>query len=106
MNPQELAIIALCLTIIAFQFVQLRFIARMIHHSAITLDNSLAEALKTTIENLPDALKEQLMPDLEPPNPIQTIIAQMLQSNMNPSISAKVIPSRNQEGRFETDTSS
>jgi len=106
MNYADIAIIALILTSIAFQFLQLRFIARMINHSAVHLDHSLAEALKTTVENLPDALKEQLMPDIEPINPVQQIIAQMLQQKLNAPIEATVIPVRAEDGKFTSDTSS
>jgi len=78
----------------------------MLRESIAALDYSLAEALKTTIENLPDALRNQLMPEIEPINPIQQIIAQMLQQKMNPTIEATVIPSRSIDGKFESDTSS
>lgn len=78
----------------------------MLRESISALDYSLAEALKTTIENLPDALRNQLMPEIEPINPIQQIIAQMLQQKMNPTIEATVIPSRSIDGKFESDTSS
>ena len=106
MNYLDIAIIALLIASIAFQFFSLRIQARMLRDSTAALDYSLAEALKTTIENLPDALRSQLMPEIEPINPIQQIIAQMLQQKMNPTIEATVIPSRSIDGKFESDTSS
>ena len=106
MNYQELIIIALIITQIGISFISMRFIGKMIHQSAVSLDHSFAEALKTTIENLPDALGDQLMPDIEPMNPIQAMIAQMLAERMNPTITAQVIPGRSSDGKFEKDTSS
>ena len=106
MNYLDIAIIALLIASISFQFFSLRIQARMLRDSTAALDYSLAEALKTTIENLPDALRNQLMPEIEPINPIQQIIAQMLQQKMNPTIEATVIPSRSVDGKFESDTSS
>ena len=106
MNYMEIAIIALLIASIAFQFFSLRIQARMLRDSTAALDYSLAEALKTTIENLPDALRNQLMPEIEPINPIQQIIAQMLQQKMNPTIEATVM-ARSEDGKFSTsDTSS
>ena len=81
----------------------------MIQQSAIHLDHSIAEALKTTVENLPDALRDQLIPEIEPVNPIQAMIAQMIGERMNPAITATVLPARSGDGKFtkpNEDTSS
>ena len=106
MYYMEIAIIALLIASIAFQFFSLRIQARMLRESIAALDYSIAEALKTTVENLPDALRNQLMPEVEPINPVQQIIAQMLQQKLNAPIEATVIPSRSPDGKFESDTSS
>ena len=78
----------------------------MIRESTRILDATIAEAIKTTVENLPDALKTELMPDLDPPNPIQALIAQALQSRLNPPLTATVTTVRGDDGKFTTDTSS
>ena len=106
MNITEFSLIALIITQIGISLISLRFIGRMIRESAYALDHSIAEALKTTVENLPDALKDQLVPEMEPINPIQAMIAQMISERMNPTITAQVLPSRSTDGKFEKDTSS
>ena len=102
MNYLELAILALTIVIIGMQFLQLRFIARMIRESARSLDHSLAEAIKATIENLPGSI----ISDVEPINPIQQLIAQIIQDKMNPKIEAQLIETRSADGKFSKDTSS
>lgn len=72
-------------------FIQLRFTGFIIKQGIAELDEKLAMALKNTIENLP-------LGDIEPPNPMQMMLMQIIQDNMakNP---AKVIP-RDDKGLF------
>jgi len=77
--------------------------ARLIQESAMNLDHNIAEAIKTTVENLPDALREQIIPEMEPVNPIQALIGQMIAERMNPPITAQVLP-RGEDGKFVKDT--
>lgn len=71
--------------------IQLRFTGFIIKQGIADLDEKLALALKNTIENLP-------IGDIEPPNPMQMMLMQIIQDNMakNP---AKVI-NRDDKGLF------
>ena len=66
------------------------------------LDANLAEAIKVTIENLPDTLKSQFVEGIEPPNPFQQLIAKFIEDKINaPSqetIEPKVIQGK--DGKF------
>ena len=71
--------------------IQTRMINFALARSIEELDRRLAEAIQNTVENLP-------IGGIEPVNPIQMMIMQMIQDNMakNP---AKVIP-RDEKGLF------
>jgi hypothetical protein len=77
--------------------IQLRFTGHIIKQGIEELDAKLALALKNTIENLP-------LGDIEPPNPMQMMLMQIIQDNMakNP---AKVIP-RDDKGLFTAEDAS
>ena len=79
------------MTIFVGFLIQMRFIGHIITNGIMELDAKLAQALKSTIENLP-------IGDIEPVNPMQMMIMQLIQDNMakNP---AKVIP-RDEKGLF------
>jgi len=89
----EAALIAgACIVTILIGFlIQLRFIGHIVNQGIQTLDGNLALALKNTIEALP-------LGDIEPPNPMQMMLMQIIQDNMakNP---AKVV-ARNEKGLF------
>ena len=65
----------------------------------IVLDSSIAEALKANFENLPETLGVNLAEGIEPPNPVQQIIAQFIQQKLNPEIQVKEIQ-RSSDGKF------
>ncbi len=72
-------------------FIQLRFTGFIIKQGIAELDEKLAMALKNTIENLP-------LGDIEPPNPMQMMLMQIIQDNMARS-PAKVV-ARDDKGLF------
>lgn len=95
---ESLLIACACIvTIFAGFFVHLRWSTRFIAEQMTILDAKLAEALRSALEQLP-------LGDIEPVNPIQMMIMQLIQDNMakNP---AKVIP-RDDQGLFTAKTES
>ena len=89
---ETLLIAGACIvTIFAGFYLHLRWSTRFIAEQMAILDAKLAEALTSTIQNLP-------LGDIEPVNPIQMMIMQMIQDNMakNP---AKIV-SRTPDGQF------
>ena len=97
---EETAIIALIMISIGIQFLFLRLTARVIRESAHILDRNLAEAIKVTLENLPDAIKENFVDGIEPPNPIQEIFAQMMRERMG-SVGKITEVTKASDGKFE-----
>ena len=96
----------LILLSIGIQYIFLRIYVRIAKESTVYLDSSLAEALTTILESLPEVLEERFQGQMEPINPIQGLIAQYLGQQLNPAISAQVLP-RAEDGKFESaDTSS
>ena len=93
MTYMEVAIIALVCLNLAFSVYQTRLLGLVIRNTAQELDNSLANAIKEVISTLP-------IGDIEPINPIQQMIAQILQDRMTPaSIQVKEV-SRAEDGKF------
>lgn len=97
---EEIAIIALILISIGIQFLFLRLTARVIRESAHVLDRNLAEAIKVTLENLPDAIKENFVEGIEPPNPIQEIFAQIMRERMGSAGKITEV-AKASDGKFE-----
>lgn len=105
-NIENVIIACLILVSMGFQYIFLRIYVRIAKESTVYLDASLAEALKTILESLPEVLEEKFGGQIEPINPIQGLIAQYLGQQLNPSISAQVLP-RSEDGKFASeDTSS
>ena len=95
MNYAEIAIIALVCLNLAFSVYQTRLLGLVIGNTAQELDNSLANAIKEVVSSLP-------IGDFEPPNPIQQMIAQILQDRMKqPNIEVKEV-TRAADGKFES----
>ena len=95
---ESLLIAGACIgTIFVGFYVHLRWSMRFIAEQMANLDAKLAEALSSTIQNLP-------LGDIEPVNPIQMMIMQMIQDNMakNP---AKIV-NRDEKGLFSAKTES
>ena len=97
---EEIAIIALIMISIGIQFLFARINARIIRESVVLLDQNLAEAIKGTLENLPEAIKANFVEGIEPPNPIQEFIAQMMRERMG-SVGGITEVSRADDGKFE-----
>ena len=95
---ESLLIACACIvTIFAGFYLHLRWSMRFIGEQMTILDAKLAEALRSTLEELP-------LGDIEPVNPMQMMIMQLIQDNMakNP---AKVIP-RDEKGLFSAKSES
>ncbi len=102
MNPEIIIIIALLCINLALNILGTRVLSRNLHVLIANLDQNLAEAIKVTIENLPDTLRAQFVDGIEPPNPFQALIAKFIEDKMNaPSqeiIEPKVIQGK--DGKF------
>ena len=88
---------ACILTIFAGFWLHLRWSMRFVAEQIAVLDAKLAEALRSTLENLP-------IGDIEPVNPMQMMLMQIIQDNMakNP---AKVV-NRDDQGLFTAESDS
>ena len=93
MSYMEVAIIALVCLNLAFSVYQTRLLGLVIRNTAKELDNSLASAIQEVISTLP-------IGDFEPPNPIQQMIAQVLQERMKPAPIQAVEITRDDSGKF------
>ena len=100
MNYAELAIMALLVLSIGVQVLLARSLAGIFRQGVDHLDNSLAQALKSTLENLPESLGTLADLAPEPINPIQAMIMEMIQARMKPpALQVKEI-SRSEDGKF------
>tara|TARA_Y100000004_G_scaffold182520_1_gene229341 strand:+ start:795 stop:1007 length:213 start_codon:yes stop_codon:yes gene_type:complete len=66
------------------------------------LDKNIAEALTKTLESLPEMVSDL---EIEPINPMQQMIMQLIQDKMNPQIQVKEI-SRSGDGKFSKEDTS
>ena len=97
--------IASFLLIIAFLIMNIAFYVTLIRHidrSLWRLDKNIAEALTKTLENLPDMVSDM---EIEPINPMQQMIMQIIQEKMNPQIKVTEI-SRSEDGKFSNQDTS
>lgn len=92
MSPLEGIIVTLICINLLFSIWQTRILGMVIRNSAMELDSSLAQSLQSVISELP-------IGDFEPPNPFQSVLAQIIQDKMTPPIIAKEV-SRDEEGKF------
>lgn len=99
LSPEIVIIMLLIGVSIGLQYIFLRIYVRIVKESTVYLDSSLAEALKTILESLPEVLQEKFQGEMEPINPIQALIAQYLGQQLNPGITAEVLP-RGSDGKF------
>ena len=97
--------IASFLLIIAVLIMNIAFYVTLIRHidrSLWKLDKNIAEALTKTLENLPEMVSDM---EIEPINPMQQMIMQIIQEKMNPQFKVTEI-SRSGDGKFsKQDTS-
>ena len=90
---ETLVIAGACvLTVFLGFWLHLRWSIQFIAEQFMILDEKIAQALKNTIENLP-------IGDVEPVNPMQMMLMQIIQDNMakNP---AKLVQERDESGKF------
>ena len=62
-----------------------------------TLDTNLATSLKNLVENLPEMLVD--LPEIEPPNPFQALLMQIVQEKMNPQVKVTEV-NQGPDGKF------
>ena len=92
----DIVIILLILAVFCTNlFIYVRFV-RHIDRSLWKLDQNIAEALTKTLESLPEMVSDL---EIEPINPMQQMIMQLIQDKMNPPIQVKDI-SRSGDGKF------
>ena len=97
--------IASFLLIIAVLIMNIAFYVTLIRHidrSLWRLDKNIAEALTKTLENLPEMVSDM---EIEPINPMQQMIMQIIQEKMNPQIKVTEI-SRSGDGKFSNQDTS
>ena len=97
--------IASFLLIIAVLLLNILFYVTLIRHidrSLWRLDQNIAEALTKTLENLPEMVSDM---EIEPINPMQQMIMQIIQEKMNPQIKVTEI-SRSEDGKFSNQDTS
>lgn len=93
---ESLVIAGACiLAVFATSWLQLRLIAGILNQKVAELDQNLANAIQMTIEKLP-------IGDIEPPNPFQVMLLQLMQDKMATS-PAKVI-GRDEKGLFTAES--
>jgi len=96
MSPLEAVLVVLICMNLLFSIWQTRILSIVIENAAYEsmheLDSKLALAIQSVLSDLP-------IGDIEPPNPFQTVMAQILKDKMSPPIIAKEI-SRDDSGKF------
>lgn len=98
-DPTIWLILAIQLTTLTINLLLFRKIAQMIVISANKLSQDTALALQATVQQIVEGDFE--LPDLQPPNVFQQMIVEYFQSKINnPTIDAKIIQSRDNEGKF------
>ena len=98
MNIETIVIIVLICLNLGLTLLSTRILLK----SVISIDASLANAIQSTIENLPEALRAQYVGDIEAPNPFQMLIAKYFEDKiMNPSIQGELIEvKKGKDGKF------
>jgi hypothetical protein len=82
MIQTDIVIILLLIAGITLQIVLSRTLGQIVTGGVNHLDSTLAEALKKTMSELPNQLQNISMDLPEPPNPIQALIMQVVQSKL------------------------
>jgi hypothetical protein len=102
MNIEIIVIIALICLNIGLTIVSTRLLTRNIAISVMNMDENLAEAIKVTIENLPEALRNQYLTDIDPPNPFQALIAQFMERKIEDLANPKGVieVKKGEDGKF------
>lgn len=100
MNYAEPLIIGLLALSLVIQVLLARSLASIFRQGVDHLDSSLAAALESTLQNLPESLGSLADLAPEPINPIQALVMEMIQNKMKPpSLEVKEI-SRTDDGKF------
>ena len=99
---ETLIVVLLGLNIV-LQVITARALTKIILESANRLDYTLAGAIQTAFEQLPESLGG-LVGSIEPPNMIQQALAQIIQQRINPDLVVKEVK-QGPDGKFVGDTS-
>ena len=81
---------------LGFSLVLGRTIGKIVQNSAYSLDQSIAQALKATVESLPLDMENQI-------NPFQAFIMETLRERMHPALNVTEIRSKGEDGKFIND---
>ena len=102
MDYEIVIIITLLCINLALNILGTRVLSRNLHVLIANLDQNLAEAIKVTIENLPETLKAQFVDGIEPPNPFQALIAKFIEDKINNPSLEKAEPKviQGKDGKF------
>jgi len=106
MNYLDILIILLLIVGIGLQVLLPRTIGQIVTAGVNHLDSTLAEALKTTMSELPNQLQNAAIDLPEPPNPIQAIIMQAIQSKLGGQTGDAVELLRDNAGKFTVEDTS
>ena len=99
MNMFEIAVILLFFVVLLTNYLFNRILVRLIVENVYQLDQNIAEALKNTVERLPEIVSNGEFAD--PPNPLQVMIAQIIQDRMKPpAVEVTEIRKKGSDGRF------
>ena len=84
-------IIALLILLsIGLQYIFLRIYVRIAKESTVYLDSSLAEALTTILERLPEVLEERFQGPMEPIHPIHGLMSPYMGQTLHPPLTVQV----------------
>jgi len=89
----EIAIFCIILLNILLTLYQTRVLAMIVTNSAADLDSKLAQAIQGVMGNVQ-------LEGVEPPNPIQQVIAQLIQQRMKPPSLEVTEITRGDDGKF------
>ena len=99
MNMFEIAVILLFFVVLLTSYLFNRILVRLIVENVYQLDQNIAEALKNTVEKLPEIVANGEFAD--PPNPLQMMIAQIIQDRMKPAaVEVTEVRKKGSDGRF------
>jgi len=106
MNYTDIVIILLLIVGICLQIVLSRTIGKIVTAGINHLDSTLAEALKKTMSELPNQLQNIAIDLPEPPNPIQALIMQVVQSKLGDQPGEVKQILRDNAGKFSSEDTS
>ena len=99
MNTYEIAVILLLIAIFIEIILFSRVIVQIIASNSAKLDHNIAVAIQNAMKELPQKIIEDVIPNVDAPNPMQSFVMDLIQQKMNPAIQVTEI-SRADDGKF------